>query len=35
MVKAQHRDFNEHFKEKLERAIKQFVSLDPLGEFLD
>ena len=32
MVKVQHRVLDEHFKERLERALKEFVSLDPLGE---
>jgi hypothetical protein len=32
LVKVQQRPLDEHFKERLERALKQFISLDPLGE---
>ena len=35
MVKVQLRALDKKFKERLERALKQFLSLDPLGESMD
>ena len=35
LVKVQQRPLDEHFKERLERALKEFVNLDPLDEDLD
>ena len=35
LVKVQQRPLDEQFKEKLERALREFVSLNPLDEDLD
>lgn len=35
LVKAQQRPLDEHFKERLARALKEFVNLDPIDDDLD